>query len=299
MIAIAAGTSDNVIRDLPAARDAGVPPALAGRMSIAVRFLWVGDESAGARLLDQMRAAAPVLLDDAGVKAYPAVDSVHADPVDPMPVRDPAMLLTGLPDQAVARLLSLAGPGSGSPQVLVEVRQLGGAYARDGRRLRPSAGRRTCRLTAHRSAAAACCGRRPELSRRAAPNGQVADIHCRIGAVAVVPVRKAETAIHLHGGALAGCVSHKSGRIMANIRSDICPDENLAQDFDTGFTPSILAGTPPHLGFRPTQERLLYRGNLRQCAGALLRDSGVSPCPVQVIPPIGQCGITWLFGSCL
>lgn len=111
----------------------GVPPMLAGRMSIAVRFLWVGDEADGARLLDEMRTAAPVLLDDAGVKPYTAVDSVHADPVDPMPVEDPAMLLTGFPDAAVARFLSLAGPGSGSPQVLVEVRQLGGAYAREGR----------------------------------------------------------------------------------------------------------------------------------------------------------------------
>jgi hypothetical protein len=102
-------------------------------MSIGVRFLWVGDEEAGARLLDQMRAVAPVILDDARVKPYAAVDSVHSDPVDPMPVEDPAMLLTGLPDEAVARFLSLAGPGSGSPQILVEVRHLGGAYAREGR----------------------------------------------------------------------------------------------------------------------------------------------------------------------
>jgi hypothetical protein len=43
------------------------------------------------------------------------------------------MLLSALPDEAVARFLSLAGPGSGSPQVLVEVRQLGGAYARESR----------------------------------------------------------------------------------------------------------------------------------------------------------------------
>jgi hypothetical protein len=45
---------------------------------------------------------------------------------------DKGMLLTRLPDEAVRRLLDLAGPGSSSPQVMVEVRQLGGAYAREG-----------------------------------------------------------------------------------------------------------------------------------------------------------------------
>lgn len=110
----------------------GVPPPLAGRMVLGVRFAWAGDLDEGERVLDQMRAAAPLLLDDAARKPYVAVDSVHADPVDPMPVHDRAMLLADLTDEAVERLLALAGPGSGSPQIVVEVRQLGGAYARAG-----------------------------------------------------------------------------------------------------------------------------------------------------------------------
>ena len=123
-------TTSFAIFQLPEAP--AVPPPLAGRMTIAVRFLWVGDEDEGAHLLDEMRAVAPVILDDAAVKPYAAVDSVHADPVDPMPVTDPAMLLRDFPDEAVARLLELAGPGSNSPQILLEVRQLGGEYARPG-----------------------------------------------------------------------------------------------------------------------------------------------------------------------
>jgi hypothetical protein len=108
----------------------GFPPPLAGRMSIGVRLLWVGDAAEGARLLNEMRAVAPVILDDAAVKPYAAVDSVHADPVDPMPVVDRGMLLTDLDDETVRRLLDVAGLDSGSPQVIVEIRQLGGAYAR-------------------------------------------------------------------------------------------------------------------------------------------------------------------------
>lgn len=61
-----------------------------------------------------------------------AIDSVHADPVDPMPVIDPAMLLTEFTAETTATLLEVAGYESGSPQMMVEVRQLGGAYAREG-----------------------------------------------------------------------------------------------------------------------------------------------------------------------
>jgi FAD/FMN-containing dehydrogenase len=110
-----------------------IPPQLAGRMTIGVRFVWTGEAAQGARLLDEMRAVAPVVLDDAGVKPYTAIDSVHADPVEPMPVLDPAVLLTDFTAEAADRLLAVAGHGSGSPQLLVEVRQLGGEYAREGR----------------------------------------------------------------------------------------------------------------------------------------------------------------------
>jgi hypothetical protein len=109
-----------------------VPPELAGRLTLAVRYLWTGEPSDGERLLAPMRAAAPTVLDGVGVLPYAAVDAVHADPVDPMPVVEKAMLLTEFPAAAAEVLLAHAGPGSGSPQVVVEVRQLGGALAREG-----------------------------------------------------------------------------------------------------------------------------------------------------------------------
>ncbi len=66
------------------------------------------------------------------LRSCPEIDHVHADPVDPMPVTDPAVLLHDFPAEAAERLLAVAGSGSGSPQVMVEVRHLGGAYARPG-----------------------------------------------------------------------------------------------------------------------------------------------------------------------
>jgi FAD/FMN-containing dehydrogenase len=109
-----------------------VPPPLAGRLTLGVRFLWTGEPSEGRRLLAPMREVAPVLIDGVEVMPYAAVDAVHADPVDPMPVVERAVLLTDFPAEAADALLAHAGPGSGSPQVVVEVRQLGGALGRDG-----------------------------------------------------------------------------------------------------------------------------------------------------------------------
>jgi hypothetical protein len=122
------GTTSFVVFQLPPLPD--VPPPLAGRMTLGVRFLWTGDPAEGERLLDEIRALAPVVLDDAMLRPYPEIDHVHADPVDPMPVTDPAILLHAFPAEAAQRLFAVAGPGSGSPQVMVEVRHLGGAYAR-------------------------------------------------------------------------------------------------------------------------------------------------------------------------
>lgn len=109
-----------------------VPPPLAGRLSVAVRYAWTGGPATGAAHLQAMREVAPVVIDDVAVKPVAALDSVHADPVDPMPIIERATLLGALPREAVRTLLDLAGPGSPSPQVIVEVRQLGGALGRAG-----------------------------------------------------------------------------------------------------------------------------------------------------------------------
>ena len=54
------------------------------------------------------------------------------DPLDPTPAYEAAAVLAGFPRDAVDALLDLTGPGSDSPQILVEVRQMGGATARRG-----------------------------------------------------------------------------------------------------------------------------------------------------------------------
>jgi hypothetical protein len=110
----------------------GVPPQLAGRLTVAVRFAFVGDAAVGEALLAPMRAAVEPLLDGVGVLPYAAVDAIHADPVDPLPFHERAALLADLPPEAVDALVAAAGDRSGSPLIMVEIRQLGGAVARPG-----------------------------------------------------------------------------------------------------------------------------------------------------------------------
>lgn len=110
----------------------GVPPELAERLTLSVRYVWTGDAAEGARWFADMREAAPVILDDVSNKPYTAIDSVHTDPLDPLPAFESAAVLTGFPAEAADALLAMTGPGSASPQVLVEVRQMGGATARAG-----------------------------------------------------------------------------------------------------------------------------------------------------------------------
>jgi hypothetical protein len=110
----------------------GVPPQLAGRLTLSVRYVWTADAEDGAEWLAPMRDAAPILIDDVADKPYTAIDSVHTDPLDPVPGSEAATVLTDFPAAAADALLAVTGQGSASPQILVEVRQLGGAIGRAG-----------------------------------------------------------------------------------------------------------------------------------------------------------------------
>ncbi|GAS93132.1 FAD linked oxidase domain-containing protein [Mycolicibacterium canariasense] len=108
----------------------GVPEPLAGRLTVAVRYAALDDFEEAATLLEPLRAVATPILDTVGVLPYAAIGAVHADPVDPMPVHEDQTLLRELTSEAVDILLAAAGPGSASVQTIVEIRMLGGAYAR-------------------------------------------------------------------------------------------------------------------------------------------------------------------------
>ncbi|MFM1722003.1 FAD-binding oxidoreductase [Rhodococcus sp. PAM 2766] len=110
-----------------------VPPPLAGRLTIAVRFASVADTSEAESLIARLRAVATPLIDAVGPMPYAALSAIHADPVDPMPTHELSALTGALTHEAIDALLAIAGPGSGSPQTVIELRLLGGALAREPR----------------------------------------------------------------------------------------------------------------------------------------------------------------------
>lgn len=109
------------------------PPPLAGRLTLAVRFASVAEEREAEAVIARLRAVATPLIDAVGVMPYAAISAIHADPVDPMPTHEFSALTRELPHEAVDALLAVAGPGSGSPQTVIELRLLGGALAREPR----------------------------------------------------------------------------------------------------------------------------------------------------------------------
>ncbi|MBY6675447.1 FAD-binding oxidoreductase [Rhodococcus sp. BP-332] len=110
----------------------GVPEPLAGKFVVAVRFASVAEPGIAADVLAPMRAAAPTVIDTVTTIPYAAVGSVHADPVDPMPTREATTMLRVFDEEAAATVLVMTGPASSSPQVIVELRLLGGALGRPG-----------------------------------------------------------------------------------------------------------------------------------------------------------------------
>lgn len=104
-----------------------VPPPLAGQVTLAVRFAWVGDPEEGAAVLEPMLSVAPTVLGGVGVMPYAALGSIHADPVDPMPAHEGGTLLRELSVEALDAVLAHAGAGVTSPQIIVELRLMGGA----------------------------------------------------------------------------------------------------------------------------------------------------------------------------
>lgn len=110
--------------------DPALPEPLRGRFAVAVRFTHLGTAEEGAALLAPMRAVAPPVLDTVADMPFPAIDAVHMDPVDPMPMWDRGSAVAELPAEAVDALLAVAGPQVEAPLAMVELRLLGGAIAR-------------------------------------------------------------------------------------------------------------------------------------------------------------------------
>ena len=115
-----------------------VPEPLRGTSLVAIRGCFCGDPTEGRALIDQARVAlGPAQLDTFTAMPAAAVAAISMDPVDPVGAMNHLELLRDLTPATIDALVELAGPEARSPLVMLEVRQLGGATRRSGRRAAP------------------------------------------------------------------------------------------------------------------------------------------------------------------
>jgi hypothetical protein len=119
-----------------------LPPPLRGQTVVHLRYAYAGSDPAeGERLVAPMKDAGAILLGFVGPMRTDEMDGIHMDPVDPLPAWEKGMLLSELTDETVDALLAAAGPQLHIPLIMVEIRLMGGALARQAKVPNAVAGR--------------------------------------------------------------------------------------------------------------------------------------------------------------
>ncbi len=114
-----------------------VPEPARGGSFVVVYGAHLGEEPEGRELLRPVRDLGPAF-DTFAMVPPGALGELAMDPPDPLPYHSAHQMLGDLPPDAVDAILAAAGPGSGAPIAMVQLRHLGGALAR----VSPGAGAR-------------------------------------------------------------------------------------------------------------------------------------------------------------
>jgi hypothetical protein len=106
-----------------------IPDPIRGRALIVIDGAYAGDASGGEPEIAGLRELGPEI--DMFTEMPPVgMSYIHMDPPEPVPALSDHQMLGSVPDQAVERMLELAGPGIDSALLMVELRHLGGALGR-------------------------------------------------------------------------------------------------------------------------------------------------------------------------
>jgi FAD/FMN-containing dehydrogenase len=108
-----------------------VPEPLRDNPVVAFDGAYVGTEADGAKLLEPLREVAQTTMDTFAMMPAPELRTLHGDPEQPVPGIGDHALLRELRPETIEALVEVAGPDSGSPLLMVELRHLGGAFAEE------------------------------------------------------------------------------------------------------------------------------------------------------------------------
>ena len=120
-----------------------IPEPVRGKSFVIVEAYHTGEPAQADELLAPLRPLGPVN-DTITTVPVPALSHLHMDPEQPVPGIGDGMMIDQLPAAAIDAFVQAAGPGAAFPLLSVEMRHLGGEFARP----RPGNGALAC-LDAH------------------------------------------------------------------------------------------------------------------------------------------------------
>jgi len=129
----AAGVSDDVtsvVRFITPPPIPDVPEPIRGRPLLTIDGACIGGQEEGEAIVAPLRELGETIMDTWGQIPAAGLCRIHMDPEQPVPGIGEGMTVRELPDEAIDAFAGLAGPGSGSPLLLSELRHIGGALGR-------------------------------------------------------------------------------------------------------------------------------------------------------------------------
>lgn len=107
-----------------------VPEPIRGRPLLTIDGACIGTQAEGEAAFAPLREIGETIMDTLEWMPVAGLSRIHMDPESPVPGIGEGGLVSELSDAAIEAFVSLAGPGSGSPLLLSELRRLGGAFGR-------------------------------------------------------------------------------------------------------------------------------------------------------------------------
>ena len=107
-----------------------VPEPIRGRPLLTIDGACIGDRATGEATFAPLREIGETIMDTLEWMPTAGLSRIHMDPENPVPGIGEGMTVTEMSDEAIGAFVSVAGPDSGSPLLLSELRHLGGALGR-------------------------------------------------------------------------------------------------------------------------------------------------------------------------
>jgi hypothetical protein len=107
-----------------------IPEPLRGKKWLAIIAAYIGSEEEGEEAIAPLREIGKPVVDSFGQIPASGLSRIAMDPEPPVPALGHHRLLSELPDDAISAFVDVAGPASGAPLLVAELRHIGGALRR-------------------------------------------------------------------------------------------------------------------------------------------------------------------------